>query len=103
MGETAGKKENRWGWMPQFMPRVHALIAERRNEDGAEWVAHCWAQGVVRGEPGWWFAAEGSLAVGVVTDLQMLTMWHRLRAETGADAAVLILPPKPAGWTHAGA
>lgn len=58
-------KENRWGWLPGFMPGVAKLLAEKRCELGAAHVNDCWAHGVVKAEPGWFFAREGALAVGV--------------------------------------
>ena len=46
------------------MPGVRALIAEKRKDWGAAWVAECWKRGVVMQEPGWFFAREGAVAVG---------------------------------------
>lgn len=59
------KKENRWSWLPAQMPGVAKLLAEKRRELGSDHVNTCWAHGVVQGQPGWFFAREGSLAVGV--------------------------------------
>lgn len=58
-------KENRWGWLPAHMPGVARLLADKRRELGAAHVNTCWAHGVVKAEPGWFFAREGALAVGV--------------------------------------
>lgn len=57
-----GKKD--WSVVVPLMPGVKALIAEKRKEWGAAWVAECWKHGVVMGEPGWFFAREGAVAVG---------------------------------------
>lgn len=47
----------------QAMPRVARLVAEKRAELGAEYVVECQKRGMA-GEPGWFFAREGPLAVG---------------------------------------
>ncbi|MCL4695493.1 MAG: hypothetical protein KJ023_00300 [Burkholderiaceae bacterium] len=60
--EGSGSK---WAWLPAFMPGVARLMAEKRRELGAEHVARCWEQGVVQQEPGWFYAREGAIAVGV--------------------------------------
>lgn len=59
------EEKSRWAWLPQFMPGVVRLMAEKRRELGAEHVAKCWEHGVVKQEPGWFYAREGALAVGV--------------------------------------
>lgn len=59
------RKDNRWGWLPAHMPGVARLLADKKRELGADHVNRCWAQGVVAAEPGWFFAREGALAVGV--------------------------------------
>ncbi|MFK5283646.1 hypothetical protein ACI3PL_29135 [Lacticaseibacillus paracasei] len=59
------KKENSWGWLPAHMPGVAKLLAEKKRELGSDHVNTCWANGVVQGQPGWFFAREGPLAVGV--------------------------------------
>lgn len=56
--------KKRWDWLPAAMPGVAALVAEKRKAFGAEHVNECWSRGVVKGEPGWFFAREGTLAVG---------------------------------------
>lgn len=57
-------EEKKWGWLPSQMPGVAKLIGERRTKDGADHVKLCWQRGVVEAQPGWFFAREGSLAVG---------------------------------------
>lgn len=59
---------NRWAWLPQQMPGVARLMAQRRTELGAAHVTECWRRGVVQCEPGWFFAREGALAVGTPWD-----------------------------------
>ena len=102
MGETEKGSKGRWSWLPAFMPGVSRLMADRRAEVGADWVAHCWSRGVVAGEPGWLYAAEGALTVGVPADVEMISTWLTLRASR-PDAALLIVRPRPEGWTAGGA
>lgn len=54
----------RWAWLPQYMPGVAWLMAEKRRALGKEHVALCWRRGVVEQQPGWFYACEGALAVG---------------------------------------
>lgn len=75
-GVVMGK---RWDWLPAAMPGVAALIAERRQQHGAAWVAQCWEQGVVKGQPGWLFAAEGSLTVGVPVNGEVVVGYYAAR------------------------
>lgn len=63
--ETAGK---RWAWLPAAMPGVTELMKDKRREVGDAHVNECWQRGVVNGEPGWFFAREGALAVGTPWD-----------------------------------
>jgi hypothetical protein len=54
-----------WSWLPHRMPGVSRLIAEKRQAWGAAHVALCWKRGVMQCEPGWFYAREGALGVGV--------------------------------------
>lgn len=54
-----------WSWLPAHMPGVRKLMAERRRTMGDAHVNLCWRRGVLEAAPGWFFAREGSLAVGV--------------------------------------
>ena len=56
---------NRWDWLPAFMPGVAKIIADKKQEHGAAHVNECWRRAVVGLEPGWFYAAEGPLTVGV--------------------------------------
>lgn len=76
---TANSKTSRWSWLPAMMPKVAEMLAERRAEHGAAWVAKCWARGVVDGEPGWFYAAEGAIAVGTPISAEVVTTYHQVR------------------------
>lgn len=58
-----GEKADRWGWLPAAMPGVAALMREKRKALGPAHVAECWRRGMA-GEPGWFFAREGAIAIG---------------------------------------
>jgi hypothetical protein len=57
-----------WQWLPEQMPGITKLMREKRRQLGDAWVNECWKHGVRNGEPGWFFAAEGSLMVGALGD-----------------------------------
>ncbi len=60
------QSKSKWAWLPEHMPGVAKLIAERRKEYGSAFVDECWRNGVLLRKPGWFFAREGALAVGTV-------------------------------------
>lgn len=68
------KKENRWAWLPAVMPGLAKLMKDRRKEHGAAFINECWTRGMA-GEPGWFFAREGVVAIGTpwpaVVDLML--------------------------------
>ena len=93
MDREDGKRD--WSWLPKQMPGVARLIAEKRRAMGAEWVNTCWRHGVAEGQPGWFYAAEGALAVGtpwpddpVIADL--------LAARITPTQALLVIRPQEA-------
>lgn len=61
-GPAPAKRD--WSWLPAHMPRVAALIRERRQQYGDAWVNECWRRGVLAGEPGLFWACEGPLCLG---------------------------------------
>ena len=99
------KKDYRW--LPVHMPAVAGIVADARKLHGAEWVAQCWAKGVVQGLPGFFFAAEGPLVIGTPASAGMLTQWYELRQQL-PGASIVHIPAPPAvataeGAGHAGA
>lgn len=95
--KTQKEKKLSWSWLPAFMPKVAALIQERRAKDGADWVAHCWRESVVLGKPGFFWAAEGAVAIGVPVDAQLVVMHHQL-AGKAPGTATMDMASKPDGW-----
>jgi len=65
-GSKTKAAANRFSWLPAAMPGVTRLMAAKRAQYGAAHVAECWRRGMA-GEPGWFFAREGALAVGTPT------------------------------------
>jgi len=54
------------------MPEVAKRMAEQRLLLGDAVVNTCWLAGVVEGMPGFFFAAEGALVLGIPTAAQAL-------------------------------
>lgn len=65
------RKLNRWSWVKEAMPRVTALVVARRKRDGDAWVNQCWQRGVIEREPGWFWAYEAGIAIGVPSAEQL--------------------------------
>jgi hypothetical protein len=82
-----------WEWLPQQMPGVAALVREKRKEFGNAHVNECWRRGVVAGEPGWFFAREGTLAVGTPWDDAELANFAA-KYVTPTQAFVMIAKPQ---------
>jgi len=59
-----GKKID-WSWMATHMPAVVGMLKEERRRGGGQLIDECWKRGVRDGEPGWFYAHENSVSVGV--------------------------------------
>lgn len=85
---------DRWAWVRTALPAVARLVLDKRREFGQAHVAECWRRGMA-GEPGWFFAREGAVAIGtpwaVVQDpvLAAATSWQC----TASQAALFIRKP----------
>jgi hypothetical protein len=90
-------KKNRWDWLPAQMPGVSRQLADKRRELGADWVNECWRRGVVNLEPGWFFAAEGALMVGVLGDDPAMLEVVRHGQEKGRSMVMLKEKEAPRG------
>jgi hypothetical protein len=66
-GQMDRREEPRrsFDWLPAHMPGVAKLMATKRAQMGMEHINECWRRGVLGCEPGWFYAREGPLAVGV--------------------------------------
>lgn len=47
------------------MPTVVAMLKAERARGGGDLINECWKRGVVEQEPGWFFAQEAGVSVGV--------------------------------------
>lgn len=77
-------------WLPAQMPRVAALMKTRRAQDGDAHVNECWKRGVLRGEPGWFFAHEGALSVGTPDPGWDWRKWPELQGVPGVTTGALL-------------
>lgn len=87
------KSQGGWSWLPEKMPGVAKLMAERRQQFGAEHVNQCWRMGVVELQPGWFFAREGALAIGTPWDHPEVANFAAKRV-TSTQALVVIKDPE---------
>ncbi len=78
-----------WDWLPDAMPGVARLFAERRAKDGKAHTDECWRRGVKRLEPGWFFAREGAVALGTPWDHPDLVNFAA--AQVTSTQALLVL------------
>ena len=90
----------RWAWLPEAMPGVAKLMAEKREKFGAAWVNECWSHGVVKGEPGWFFAREGALAVGTPWDEPDMAAFGSRAIKPGQSMVILRQPPEGQHGAH---
>ena len=93
--DKVDRKTKRWDWLPDHMPRVARLMAEQREQWGAEHVALCWRRGVLEHQSGWYFAREGPIAVGVPWDHPDLVNFAALSAAVNG-ALLMMRPPEGA-------
>jgi hypothetical protein len=91
----SGGSGSKWAWLPTAMPAIAKLIAEKREKHGAAWVGQCWERGVLKHEPGAFFAAEGALMVGTPANVDLVADFLGLQVKF-PSAALLILPDPPA-------
>lgn len=84
----------------EAMPGVTRIVADKRKALGDAWVTQCIKRGLA-GEPGFFFAREGGLAIGTPwpTDDPVLANWAAA-AVTATQAVVLIREPEAGDGTH---
>ena len=80
------ESRKRFDWLPAEMPVVTDMVRRNRRQHGDAHVNECWKRGVINGEPGWFFAREGTLAIG--------TPWKD--DPVMVDLAAYAVPPKGA-------
>lgn len=88
------KVKRDWGWLPTAMPKVARLVAEKRAKYGDAHVSECWRRGMA-GEPGWFFAREGPIAIGTPPADPELANFAASQITSGQ--AVLVMPELQGG------
>jgi hypothetical protein len=81
------------------MPGVAALVREKRALYGDAHVTHCIQQGMA-GKPGWFFAREGTLAVGTPWPDDPVMENFALLQVTSTQALLIIREPGAADGAH---
>jgi len=94
----SNEAKSRWSWLLAMIPGVVALMADKRAELGQDWIKHCWQCGVIRGVPGYFWAAEGAISVGTPWDTDMVQMHHTVSRRLQGSCA-LFLARKPVDWS----
>lgn len=89
-------KKKDWRFMEEHMPGVVQMIRDRRAEFGAEHVNLCWRRGVLECQPGWFYAREGSVSIGMPfmgseIETMMAELGEKLDIQRGP---MLMLAPK---------
>lgn len=87
--DRSSEKHKRFDWLPTEMPGVARLVRERREKDGDAHVAECWRRGVIEREPGWFFAREGSIAIGTPWDEPVMANFAAL--QVSSTQALLVM------------
>lgn len=82
--EDKAAQAARFALIRSGMPRVTSIVTEKRRLHGDAFVTECIRRGMA-GEPGWFFAREGGLAVGTPWD-GLADMW----ADTSRAQQVLV-------------
>ncbi len=96
MDKEQKPKQNSFAWLPQFMPGVAKLIREKRAQMGDAHVNECWRRGVMAGEPGWFFAAENRLSVGIPPVGMAEAFFEQIHPKYPNACMVYMRPVEPA-------
>jgi hypothetical protein len=64
-GNQKPKPKGSWAFMAAHMPNVVERIKEHRQRGDGAHIDECWRRGVVGLEPGWFWAYEAGVSVGV--------------------------------------
>lgn len=91
------KKGRGYDWVRAAMPLLPARISELRAQHGDAHINECWRRGVVRGERGWFFARQGSVALGAPFDgVDGLADWAGMQLQPD-QVIVLVRPAQTKG------
>lgn len=89
-----------WDWMTQHMPRVVSMMKAEREAGRGSQLNECWRAGVVRGEPGMFWATEGKVSVGTPPAQQLVPREVMALMQAFPGSAVLMLAGQIVGEEH---
>ncbi len=98
MDKEKGSKP--FDWLPIAMPGVARLVRERRAKHGDAHVNECFRRGVLKGEPGWFFAREGSISIGVLEPGRTMPEFESLHLTATQATLVMRDPAGAADGAH---
>lgn len=88
-------KKARFDWMAAAMPGVVKLAAEKRAQWGDAHVTECIQRGLA-GEPGFFFAREGPIAVGTPFETDPVIIDAQWRTYSKTQAMLMLRNPPEA-------
>lgn len=94
-----GQKRS-WQWMTEHMPRVVAMLKAERQAGRGSHVDDCWNRGVKNGEPGAFWATEGTVSIGVPPQQQLVPPQVMALMQAFPGSAVLMLAGEIVGEEH---
>lgn len=100
MDKTSNSSTKRdWAWLGAHMPRVVALLREYREVGEGDHLDECWLRGVMRGEPGWFWAVEGPIRLGTPFEAPPVvsTLGELERRAFELHGVLLMMAPLPGG------
>lgn len=90
-------RRNRFAWVAAAMPLLPARIKALRQEHGDAHINLCWKRGVLEGQPGWFFARQGAVALGAPFEgAAGAADWAGMHLQAD-QVLVLIRPPAQGG------
>lgn len=108
MDGTAAKSNPRadrgaWAFMVERMPRTVARMKEARSKGQGAHLDVCWRKGVIELQPGWFWAYEAGVSVGVPDEGLVGNPAVQLQLRQFPDGNILLLRDAPAqeGAPHA--
>jgi hypothetical protein len=90
---------NRFSWLPREMPGVARLMKEKRATLGEAHVRECWRRGVIEREPGWFYAREGAIAIGVLGPSPEVAAFATMQL-TAEQVLLVLHEPEVANGAH---
>lgn len=95
-----GGPNRSWQWMVDHMPRVVSMLREERKAGRGSQVDDCWRRGVIGGEPGLFWASEGSVSIGTPPEQALVPAEVMALLKAFPGSAVLMLAGQIVGEQH---